>query len=378
MWEVPGRLMSDNKNRLSDPFKKRVLRGLYRSALGLHSLISIKHGGNCPRVYYGGARQGNVGGPLVKVKRLRQFFPEEILKYNLVYLLSNTPYLPEFAVKRLNKRNIPIIFNQNGVFYPAWYTGDWQAQNSYMRIPYVHADHVLYQSEFCRRSAERYLGERSGGGEILYNSVDIDHFVPNGKNLKTGPYVFLVTGKFAHHMFYKIESAVRGLRHARNQGCDCVLHIAGWLDDESKIELAHLVNSLELSDVVNTLGPYTQESAPGVYASADAYMLTTHNDACPNAVLEAMACGLPVVHVESGGTPDLVGADAGVAVQTGDDWEQIRVADASQLGNAMMLAIDNHAAMSEAARQRVVDRFSLHHWINRHGDIFQKLLDARP
>ncbi len=54
---------------------KRLLRSGYRAAIGLGSLTARARGGD-PRVFYGGARAGDIGGPLVKVKRLQAHFPE--------------------------------------------------------------------------------------------------------------------------------------------------------------------------------------------------------------------------------------------------------------------------------------------------------------
>lgn len=66
------------------------------------------------RVFYGGARQGDLGGPLVKVKRLREYFPESRWRYNLVYALSNAAYLSAGALAWLKMRHVPIVLNQNG------------------------------------------------------------------------------------------------------------------------------------------------------------------------------------------------------------------------------------------------------------------------
>ncbi len=41
------------------------------------------------------------------------------------------------------------------------------------------ADYVFYQSEFCKRSADLFLGKREGGWEILYNAVDTTVFTPS-------------------------------------------------------------------------------------------------------------------------------------------------------------------------------------------------------
>ena len=120
---------------------KPILRQAYRAATGLRSLAA-RPGGGTPRVFYGGARSGDVGGPLVKVKRLKAHFPEQPFGFNLVYALSGASYLPASALALLKRRGVALVANQNGVFYPAWYEGDWRAMNAEMAAAYHLADHV--------------------------------------------------------------------------------------------------------------------------------------------------------------------------------------------------------------------------------------------
>ena len=48
---------------------------------------------------------------------------------------------------------------------------------------------------------------------------------------------------------------------------------------------------------------------------------TKVKDPCPSTVVEAMACGLPVVYPASGGTVELVGDEAGIGVAHADTWD---------------------------------------------------------
>ncbi len=58
-------------------------------------------------------------------------------------------------------------------------------------------------------------------------------------------------------------------------------------------------------------------------SSADVYVFPSRGDACPNAVIEAMACGLPVVASEVNGIPDLLDGEEGVCgilIPPEDSW----------------------------------------------------------
>lgn len=326
-------------------------------------------------VYYGGARSGDVGGPLVKVTRLREYFPEVQWGYNLVYVLSNAPYLPGFALDVLKSRRVPIVHNQNGVFYAGWYSGDWRAQNRTMARPYHAADWVFYQSEFCRRAADHFLGARDKPGEVLYNAVDTNRFTPaEPRTPRSGnAFQFLITGKIGNHLYYRLESTITGLSLARKAGLDAHLTIAGWIEDNALQMAKKLANDLQVADQVRFSGPYTQQQAPAIYREADAYVMTKHNDPCPNSVIEALASGLPVIYSNTGGSPELVGSDAGVALACVEDWERPHAPSSADVAQGMLQVAASHGAFAEAARRRAVERFDIAHWIARHRTVFEQL-----
>ena len=359
----------------AEGWAKPLLRLAYGAALGLHGLASMPTSGakGAPRVFYGGARSGNVGGPLVKVKRLREYFPEHRWDYNLVYCLSNAPYLPDMALALLRRRDVPVVHNQNGVFYGGWYAGDWQAQNARMARSYHAAAHVFWQSEFCRRCADEFLGPRAGSGEILFNAIDTRHFRPLARPANDR-FTFLLSGKIDVHLHYRLESTIAGLAAARAKGLDARLVIAGWVAEPSRARAIAQADGLGVADHVTFTGAYTQEAAPAVYGAADAYVMTKHNDPCPNTVLEAMACGLPVLYSASGGVPELVGAEAGIGLPVRAGWGAPEVPDAGAIADGMLALARQHDGMARAARARAAAAFDITHWIGRHRAVFERLL----
>lgn len=366
--------MSENTRR--DPMLKAVLRRGKRSLQLLRVLAATPFVGwrGEPRVYFGGARAGDHGGPLVKVKRLQEYFPERAWSFNLVYALSNAPYLPDAGLAWLQRRRVPLVLNQNGVFYPGWYGGDWRAMNRTMSHAYHRADHVFWQSEFCRRAADRFLGPREGAGEVLFNAIDTTRFCP-AESAVARPFTFLLTGKIDAHLVHRLQSTLAGLAQARAGGLDARLVIAGLVAPMARVQADTLVNALGIGDAVVFQGPYTQEGAPAVYQQADAYVMTKYLDPCPNTVLEAMACGLPVLYSASGGVPELVGDAAGVGLDVPVDWERIHVPDAEAIGAGMLKIAANAGAMAAAARARAVDHFDIGDWIARHRQVFLSLLE---
>ena len=65
------------------------------------------------------------------------------------------------------RRGAAFAWNQNGVAYPGWYGGGFELVNR-PRARLMHeADHVFFQTAFCKLGADRYYGEREGPWEIL-------------------------------------------------------------------------------------------------------------------------------------------------------------------------------------------------------------------
>ncbi|MBC6440761.1 MAG: glycosyltransferase family 4 protein [Rhodospirillales bacterium] len=360
-----------------DPLLKRALRTGYRTALAAETALTARRRRGAPRVWYAGARSGSGGGPLVKVARLREHFPEARGSYNLVYLLSNAPYLDRGSLTTLRRRKVPVVLNQNGVFHEAWFDGDWRAKNREMAAAYHLADHVFWQSDFCRRCAQRFLGERDGAGEVLFNAVDTGRFAPAARRPER-PVTFLVAGKIEHHLYPRIGDALEAVARLRHDGRNIVLRIAGSLDARSESAFRGDVARLSLEDAATWTGPYSQQDAPDMYRSADVYLLTKPSDPCPNTVLEALACGLPVVYSATGGVPELVGEDAGWPLACEESFERMVWPSIDDLASAMAEAADAFGDKVEAARDRAVARYDIGHWIGRHRAVFEALLADRP
>ncbi len=245
-----------------------------------------------------------------------------------------------------------------------------------MAIPYHIADYVFYQSKFCQYAADLFLGKRNGESEILYNAVDTELFRPNKiSSLKNkDPFTFLITGQINKHLFYRIESTIRGMAIAISEGLNAKLIIAGGLDDHTIKRSSALAEELKISNNVTFFGAYSQNEAPSIYNSANAYVMTKHNDPCPNTVIEALSCGLPVLYSSSGGVPELVGSNAGVSLNCAESWQSVKTPDTKDICNGMLEIVDKYEKMSNYARSRACKKFDIKHWIKRHKQIFEQLL----
>jgi glycosyltransferase involved in cell wall biosynthesis len=89
---------------------------------------------------------------------------------------------------------------------------------------------------------------------------------------------------------------------------DCVLLIAG--DGPLRSELEALARRLGVIDRVRFLGEVAHDALPALYSAADAMALSSSREGWANVLLEAMACGAPVVASDVNGTREVVRAAA--------------------------------------------------------------------
>lgn len=116
------------------------------------------------------------------------------------------------------------------------------------------------------------------------------------------------------------------------------------------------ISTLGLRDTVFPVGAKPQTELADWYSAADLFCLASHREGCPNVILEAMACGLPVVAADVGGIREMVGRDCGrlIANPTADN-----------LATEISTALD-----SDWDRQKISERGGSRSWADVAREIF--------
>ena len=181
--------------------------------------------------------------------------------------------------------------------------------------------------------------------------VDVERFRPAEVPRRDGPLLAVTVARLTFakgHRYF-----LRAMRHAVDRGLDIRYAIAGGgpYRDEIEAEAA----SLDLGDRVEMLGLIGEDQVLDLLRRADLFALTSvgKGEAAPVSVMEAMACGLPVICSAIGGTPDMIedGVDGFLTGQ--EDVDAI----AAALGR-LATEPDLVRAMSAAARASAMAKFS--------------------
>lgn len=130
--------------------------------------------------------------------------------------------------------------------------------------------------------------------QVIPNGTDTDFYRPIESHDKTGhrPFVLLFVGRFQmqKNLFYLLDH----IASLRGAGVGpFVLHLVG--DGPQRTELQDRAKNLGIEDSLVWHGWVDKESLRDIYRSADCLVNPSLYEGMPNVVLEAMACGLPVI-----------------------------------------------------------------------------------
>jgi glycosyltransferase involved in cell wall biosynthesis len=329
-----------------------------------------------PVLAFGGVleEQRIVHGGAVKLIHLRDAFTWNEQRFNLLYLVSSAP--PGFAgdlVDRCERLRIPLVWNQNGVAYPAWAGNDTKRYNDPMRRLRARAKFVVYQSAFCKASAERFLGHCDATSEILYNPVDLEKFHPPANPLPVTPLKLLTLG--THGYAERVLSTIRCARALNDSGVACSLTIAGRLGWRGGAADTHReIARLNLEKRVTVLPTFTREQAAELYRGHHLLLHPKYLDPCPTVVIEALSCGLPVIGSASGGLPEMVPSSCGTLIPVPLSWDKLITPTGDQLAAAAEALIPNLRQAAVAARSHAESNFDGVQWVERHASIFERVL----
>ena len=313
-------------------------------------------------------------GGAVKLLSLRDALPTDEQCFNILYLVSSAQ--PEFAedlVAACRRQGIKFLWNQNGVGYPGWAGGEAERHNAPMRHLRATADFVVYQSEFCRTSAEKFLRPCDRPSAVLFNPVDLEKFRPRESPSPQSPLRLLAMG--TQNYRERVVAVLDCVCALRSAGVECVLTVAGpLLWKNAADDLRDAIASRGLSGTVEVRPPFAQDEAPGIYREHHILVHPKYLDPCPTVVAEALACGLPIVGSRSGGIPEMTDDTCAELIDVPLVWDRLITPSGEELAAAVRRLTGRIEEASSAARRCAERKFDAGCWIENHRKIFRQLL----
>ena len=155
--------------------------------------------------------------------------------------------------------------------------------------------------------------------ERVPKGVDAERFTPDGPSLREDLHLERRKVVVAVARLVPIKNVpllVEAIARVRERVPNVHLVIVG--DGPERSAVRALVGELGLVDCVTFTGQVPHRDTPACSRTGDVFALSSDFDNSPNAMLEAMASGLPVVATEAGGIREFLGAGGGLVVPRGD------------------------------------------------------------
>lgn len=228
---------------------------------------------------------------------------------------------------------------------------------------------LIVVSDDVKKALQEYVGPLDGKISVIPNSVDIRRYsqavdrnrIRSDLGLSAEHQVFAIVATFKKQKGHKylLEATASLIQEHPN----IRLLLIG--DGELRNELENQVHDLELSRNVMFLGLRTD--VPKLLAASDYYILPSLWEGLPVSLVEAMACGLPIIATRVSGTKDvMLHQQTGLLVSPGD---------AKELGEAILYLLshpDQAIQMGYAARKRVAENFSAEQQAESYLSIYKR------
>ncbi len=149
---------------------------------------------------------------------------------------------------------------------------------------------TVFQSAYSFKKSYE-LGYQAVAPVIIHNSVNPDTFNAQGRrSLSEGEKIRLISSSWSDN--------------PRKGG-----PFLQWLDDHldwNRFEYTFVGRVKETFQHINHIPPQDSTSLAEILRDHDIFLSVSHNEPCSNALLEALACGLPALYRDDGGNGELV------------------------------------------------------------------------
>lgn len=264
-------------------------------------------------------------------------------------MLSALSHTNVVAITARQLARVPtrLVVSERGVPMPD-FIRSWKGRAIYkaMDLLYPRADHVISVSRYVSSALSRAITISDDKLSVIYNplprpSADaLAAHRPEHPFLSPAFTTIISVGRLDTVKAHDTLLTAISLSERRAQ-----IRVLLLGEGPLKGSLQQLARSLEIDDLVDFVG--FQRHPLAWMAAADLFVLSSVSDAMPNAMLQAMACGLPIVSTDCGGPAEIL--------EQGRWGRLVPVNDPPALARAIDLAIADPAPPDVRTRSRFFD-----------------------
>lgn len=254
-------------------------------------------------------------------RKLKTVLKKKIKEFDVVHILDIYSISSIWAYKYSRKWNIPLFITINGVLsdYSQKVKGlGKKLFNIIMKKILRNAQGVIVQTESEKKDCERFglnnLNLINIGINLKeFNNLPSRNVFRKKYNIKDDDLIILFLGRIdkVKGIKYLIE-AIYKIRNSK-----IFLYIVGPRNN-SLNALLKLIKKYDLQKRIRIIDGLYDTAKIEAYMGADIYCLPSIYDCAPNSLLEACACGLPIITTSSNGLFEIAENGAGIVIKPRD------------------------------------------------------------
>jgi len=227
------------------------------------------------------------------------------------------------------------------------------------------ATNIIYQSDFSRKWWEDWYGKTRVSSSVIHNGVDLKTY-SSGETPSGPPYkLLLVEGSLGGGYEMGLDNAIRWTEILQSKySLPVELTVVGKITDKHKKQIEAKTNIN-----INWMGSVPREQIPMIDRSAHIFFSADLNAACPNSVIEALACGLPVVAFDTGALNELVLGDSGRVVPYGSNPWNIDLPNVDALADASVEILKDQPRFRKSAREQAEKNLGLDMMVEKYLEV---------
>jgi glycosyltransferase involved in cell wall biosynthesis len=202
--------------------------------------------------------------------------------------------------------------------------------------------------------------------QVIPNAIDLSAFTPPLQRKTEGPVRLLYVGRF--NTFKSVETLITAVgRLSHMEVGEFELDLVG--EGEQRPVLERMVSDLGLARRIHFVGWVARDCIADHYRRADIFVTATTWEGMPNTVLEAMACGLPIVGTQASGLRDLVRDDV--------NGYLVPIKDPDALAEALARLVDNgyeRRRMGREGRKLAEREFAWEYIAEQYTRVYEQVL----
>lgn len=231
---------------------------------------------------------------------LRVFFLLRRIDPEVVHAQSTYIGIPTLLAKMFLRKPCVVWAQGSDIYHPTF------LEKRFTKSVAKNTDVIIALTEHMKMNIQR-IHQREVF--VIPNGIDLDKFQPLSRaeargelHIEENERIILFVGRL--HPVKGVKHLIRAMRFIAQAAPKARLILLG--DGEERQDLEALTRKLNLEDFITFAGRVPNAEIPEYMTASDVLLLPSLSEGFPVVVLEAMACGLPIVSTNVRGLPEIV------------------------------------------------------------------------